>query len=87
MIQLNPLLFALDSTSALLVFLLVAFWLYRSHKQREADENEQDPRPKRALRGPGMAYSAGRDAAHKGGRFQQVFVPMEPKEEQALRTF
>ena len=87
MLPLHPPLFALDSTSALLVFLLVAFWLYRSHKQREADENEQDPRPKRALRGPGVAYSAGRDAAHKGARFQQIFVPMEPEEEQALRTF
>lgn len=87
MIPLHPPLLALESSSALLVFLLVAFWLYRSLRQRNADENEQDPRPKRALRGPDMAFSAGRDAAHKGARFQQTFVPMEPDEEQALRVF
>jgi len=87
MLDLRPPLLALESASALLIFLLVVFWLYRSHRQREQDENEEDPRPKRILRGAGMDFSAGRDAAQKGGRFQQVFIPMEPDEEEALRAF
>lgn len=42
---------------------------------------------KKKRRGPDMAFSAGRDAAHKGTRLQQVFIPMEPEEESALRAF
>lgn len=72
---------------ALLVFLLVAAWLYRALKQRDRDQNEDDPRPKMKRRGPDMAFSAGRDAAQQNARFQQVFIPMEPDEETILRAF
>lgn len=44
------------------------------------------PKP-RKWRGPDMAYSAGRDPAHQNTRLRQVFVPMEPHEEEALRAF
>jgi hypothetical protein len=72
---------------ALIVFLMVLLFLYRSLKQRARDENEEDPRPKVIRRGPGMMFSAGRDAAQQNARFQQVFIPMEPEEEPALRDF
>lgn len=76
-----------DIPPALIVLLMVIYWLYRSLKQREKDENEEDPRPKVKLRGPDMAFSAGRDAAHQNARFQKTFIPMEPKEEAAVRAF
>ena len=83
----EPILAFLDSSAALIVFLMVVGWLYWSLKQRARDENEDDPRPKRSLSEAGMDFSAGRDAAQKGARFQQVFIPMEPDEEEALRAF
>ena len=46
-----------------------------------------DDRKPRKRRGPDMAYSAGRDAAHQNTRLRQIFIPMEPEEEQALRAF
>lgn len=77
----------LEIPASLIVLLLVIYWLYRSLKQREQDENEDDPRPKIKLRGPDMAFSAGRNAAQQNARFQQVFILMEPGEEDALRDF
>ena len=38
-------------------------------------------------RGPDMAYSAGRDAAHQALRLQQIFIPMDPRHEPVLRAF
>ncbi len=72
---------------ALILFLMVLAWLFRALKQREHAEKEEDPKPKVIQRGPGMSFSAGRDAAHQNARFQQVFIPMEPDEEDALRAF
>lgn len=76
-----------ETSPALVVLLCVGLWLYYSWKQRETDENEEDPRPKLRWRGPDMTFSAGRDAAQQNARFQQVFIPMEPEEEPALRAF
>ncbi len=45
-----------------------------------------DNRP-RGRRGPDMALSAGRDPAHQNTRLRQIFIPMEPHEEEALRAF
>lgn len=72
---------------ALIVFLMVLAFLYHSLKQRERDKNEDEPEPKLKLRRTGMMYSAGRDAAQQNARFQQVFIPMEPDEEAAVRGF
>jgi hypothetical protein len=41
----------------------------------------------RRRRGPDMSFSAGRDAAHQNARLRQVFIPMEPQDEAALRAF
>ena len=38
-------------------------------------------------RGRDMAFSAGRDAAHRNTRLRQIFIPMEPEHEQVLRDF
>ncbi|MEM8537294.1 MAG: hypothetical protein AAGF56_05465 [Pseudomonadota bacterium] len=46
-----------------------------------------DPGKRKKRRGPDMAFSAGRDAAQQNARLQQVFIPMEPEEEPALRAF
>ena len=45
---------------------------------------EEGPRKRR---GPDMAYSAGRDPAHNNNRLQQIFIPMQPDEEEAFRAF
>lgn len=72
---------------SLVVFLMVIFFLYRSYKQRERDENEEEPQPKLKRSRTGLTYSAGRDVAQQNARFQQVFIPMEPDEEAAVRGF
>lgn len=52
--------------------------------KHRSDFDEDKPRKRR---GPGMAFSAGRDAAHQNYRLQQVFIPMEAHEEESLRDF
>lgn len=76
-----------DIPPVLILLVLVFIWIKYTWHQRENDLNEEDPRPKRKRRGPDMAFSAGRDAAQQNARFQQVFIPMEPQEEPALRAF
>lgn len=76
-----------EISPALILFLMVLAWLYYSLKKRERDENDQDPHAKAKPRGRGMDFSASRDAAQKNARLQQVFIPMEPDEETALRAF
>lgn len=76
-----------QTSPALIVFLMVVYFLYRSLKQRERDENEEEPKPKLKRSRTGQVYSAGRDAAQQNARFQQVFIPMEPDEETAVRGF
>ncbi len=76
-----------DIAPATAVFLMVLFGLYRALQQRDRDKNQEDPKPKVKWRGPDMTFSAGRDAAHQNARFLQVFIPMEPQEEPALRHF
>ena len=71
-------------TSVVLVIVLLVI-LRRMNGRKEGGDEEADTKGKR--RGPDMAFSAGRDAAHQNGRFQQVFIPMEPDEEPALRAF
>jgi hypothetical protein len=46
--------------------------------------NEDGPRKRR---GPDMAFSAGRDAAHQTTRLRQTFILMEPHQEEILRAF
>ena len=71
----------------LILLFVVLAWLQYSFKQREIDQDEEGPTPKAKIRGRGMDYSAGRDAAQQNARFQQAFVPMEPDDEAALRDF
>lgn len=51
---------------------------------KHTDAPDDGPRRRR---GPDMAYSAGRDPAHNNNRLQQVFIPMQPDQEEALRAF
>ena len=41
----------------------------------------------RTRRGRDMAFSAGRDPAHRNTRLRQVFIPMEPEHQSILRDF
>ncbi|WP_108815647.1 hypothetical protein [Loktanella sp. Alg231-35] len=70
------------------IIALVAFFaFFRFMRNRAADVDEDIPRKTRKRRGPDMAFSAGRDAAHQNTRLQKVFVPMEPHEEAVVRAF
>ena len=76
-----------DLLLAPFVVLVAFFAFFRFMRNRAAEQGEDKPRKTRKRRGPGMAFSAGRDAAHQNTRLQQVFIPMEPAEEPALRAF
>lgn len=70
------------------IILLVLFFLLLRDLQRRLRKTPSDqPDRKSKQRGPDMDYSAGRDAAHQNTRLQQVFIPMDPDEEQMLRAF
>lgn len=58
-------------------------WIVEIFTGRESTYNDTP----RKRRGPDMAFSAGRDPAHQNTRLRQIFIPMEPHEEAALRRF
>ena len=69
--------------TAALAMLVVIAVLYR---WQEGSLNGDLPEKKKRS-GPDMAFSAGRDAAHQNTRLRQVFIPMLPEEEPAMRDF
>lgn len=76
-----------EISPTLIILLALAFGLRWALKEREKAENPEEPVKPFKTRGPDMDFSAGRDAAQKGARFAQVFIPMEPGEEEVLRNF
>ncbi|MDX8350747.1 hypothetical protein [Cognatiyoonia sp. IB215182] len=58
-------------------------WIVEIFTGRESTYSDKP----RKRRGPDMAFSAGRDPAHQNTRLRQIFIPMEPHEEDALRAF
>jgi len=76
--------------SPIVIVVLVAFFLLWRDVQRRfrKAQNQQALEPKKKKRrGPDMAFSAGRDAAQQNARLKQVFIPMQPEEEEDLRQF
>src|SRR6056297_2007259 len=73
----------LDVLGLLVLFGILAF-VARRLGGTGADETDRRTGKRR---GPDMAFSAGRDAAHQNTRLRQVFVPMQAEDEQAMRAF
>lgn len=65
---------------------IVFFLLARIRRAGGATDASPKPIGKKR-RGPDMAFSAGRDPANQNLRLQQVFIPMEPETETAMREF
>ena len=79
--------FPFDVPIVSIAFFVAFFLIFREMQRRIKNAQEDEPETKRKRRGPDPAFSAGRDAAQQNARFQQVFIPMEPEEEQMLRAF
>ncbi|MEO1638733.1 MAG: hypothetical protein AAFU41_05740 [Pseudomonadota bacterium] len=75
----------------IVIFIGVAFLLLLREVQRRFQHARRTApvefEKKKKRRGPDMAFSAGRDAAHQNTRFQHIFVPMPPDTEPAMRAF
>ncbi len=70
-----------------LVILVLIFGSSRLRSRKDTSEARRIADLKSRAGKPDMALSAGRDAAAKLANVKEVFVPMHPEEEEAMRAF